>query len=128
MDETLSKYSHSFRCDHITQNFRTAYETKFQSEWKTKLNQLRQIKGMTHRFNALLITFRNAPTRDHRFIVRFLIVTQRECSCLVPLKMISISSFPTLQTSSKLQPFTKYLILTPNSELFWSVFCCIWTE
>ena len=57
---------------------------------------------MTQRFNALLITIRNTPTRDHHFLVRFYIVTQRECPCLTPQKMTSISSFPTRQTSLKL--------------------------
>ena len=37
-------------------NLRRAKETKFQTEYKTKLNQLGQIKGMTRWFNALLIT------------------------------------------------------------------------
>ena len=58
------------------QNLRRAYETKFQTEYKIKLNQLWQIKGMTQRFNVLLITFRNTPTRDHHFLVRFYVVTR----------------------------------------------------
>ena len=37
-------------------NVRLAYETKFQTEQKTKLNQLSQINGMTQRFNVLLIS------------------------------------------------------------------------
>ena len=61
-------------------NLRRAYKT----EYKTKLNQLWQIKRMTHRFNVLLITFKNTPTRDHHFIFGFYIVTQRECPCLTP--------------------------------------------
>ena len=32
-------------------------------------------KGMTQRFNVLLITFPYTPTIDHHFLVRFYIVT-----------------------------------------------------
>ena len=71
-----------------------------------------QIKGMTHRFNVLLIKLRNTPTRDHLFLVQFQIVIQRESLSMVPWKTTGISNFSALQTSSKLQPFTKYLILT----------------
>ena len=58
-------------------NLIRAYETKFQREYKTKLSQLLQSKVMTERFNVLLITFRNTQTRDHHFLVRFYIMTQR---------------------------------------------------
>ena len=61
-----------------------AYETKFQREYKSKLNQLWQIKGMTQRFNILVIAFKNTPTRDHNFLVQFYVVTKRECLCLMP--------------------------------------------
>ena len=77
-------------------NLRRTYETKFQREYKTKLNQLWQIRGMTQRFNVLLITFKNTPIRDHNFLVQY-IMTPRECPCLT-----SISIFSTLQTSLKL--------------------------
>ena len=61
-------------------NLRRGYET----EYKAKLNQLWQIKVMTQRFNVLLITFRNIPTRGHNFFVQFYIVTQSEYPCLTP--------------------------------------------
>ena len=83
-------------------NLRRVYETKFQREYETKINQPLHIKGMTQSFNVLLITFRYTPTRDHHFLVQCYIVTQRECPCLTPKKMNSISSFLTLQTSLKL--------------------------
>ena len=65
-------------------NLRRVYETTFQREYETKINQPLHIKGMTQRFNVLLITFRYTPTRDHHFLVQCYIVTQRECPCLTP--------------------------------------------
>ena len=53
-------------------------------------------------FNVLMIAFKDTLTRDHHFLVRFYIVTQRKFPCLTPEKMTSISSFLTAQTSLKL--------------------------
>ena len=83
-------------------NLRRYYNTKFLTEYKTKLNQLYQIEGLTQKFNVLFITFRNTTTRDHNFLVRFCIVMQRGCRCLATKKMTIILSFCPLQTSLKL--------------------------
>ena len=58
-------------------NLRRTYETKFQKEYKTKLNQLWQTKGVTQRFNVLMIAFKSTLTRDHQFLVPFYIVTEK---------------------------------------------------
>ena len=83
-------------------NLRRAYKTKFQRNYKTKLNKLWQIKCMTQKFSVLLITFKITPTRDHHFLVRCYIVTLRKCPYLTPLKTTSISSFSIVWTSLKL--------------------------
>ena len=83
-------------------NLRRAYETKFQRECKTKLNELSQIKCMTQRFSVSTIAFKNTPARDHHFLIPFYIVTKRKCPCLTPQKVTGISSFSTAQASLKL--------------------------
>ena len=57
-------------------NLRRACETKFQTEIKSKLNQLWQIEVMTQGLNVLLITFRHRYARHPNILGQFYIVTE----------------------------------------------------
>ena len=57
-------------------NLRRACETKFQTEIKSKLNQLWQIEVMAQGLNVLLVTFRHTYPRHPHILGQFYIVTE----------------------------------------------------
>ena len=72
-DSHILVSSHAIKWHKFTKSFNKKKVSKFQKDYNIKFNQLWQTKSMTHRFNVLMIAFKNTLTRDHISLFDFIL-------------------------------------------------------